>query len=140
MTAEPGKAVLFGQVFIDSDVETLPSMPASGGVVVAISGAAWRKISEQMGFQRDSLHRAQFGFRREWLRDIAARAAMDDGGRWVLTLDPGSYVLCLANLGGVPPDSAEYPISVHGCFPLVDVLPGKKKVDIHAGELGVYGR
>ena len=139
MKSEPSEAVLFGHVFIDSDVQTQPSYPASGAVVIAISVVGWREISEQTGLAPDAMHRARFSIRQEWLTDFAFQSEVDTEGRWLIRLEPGTYVICLANFRGLPNPGGN-PISVTGCFPIEDAVVGKTKIEIHAGELGVYGR
>ena len=138
--ANSQSARVAGRVFMTSDVVGMPEVTASTGTVFAIQSKRWGALSDEIGPDADSPQRAQFGFRREWVDLIEARAEIGVDGRWSLGLDPGDYVLCIGNLAGAAPDPESYPISVQGCLSPRNVSAGNTILDLYVGELGLSGR
>ena len=86
--ANSQSARIAGRVFMTSDVVSMPEVTASTGTVFAIKSERWGALSDEIGPDADDPQRAQFGFQREWVDLIEARAEIGADGRWSLGLEP----------------------------------------------------
>jgi hypothetical protein len=121
---------LTGQIFAASDVSGRPDEPLPAQMVLAIP---LLRASEILGQARLDLTDDRLRFQKARLRqaDPALRVTLSDaGGNYTLLLDPGEYVVCVADSETTPPG---FPATTRGCG-RTEVLPGAlRRVDISSG-------
>jgi len=123
-------AGLTGQVVAESDVSGQPDVSLPGQMVLAVPvekagkilGAGSERLTdEELRFLKANLPRA----------DPAIEVTLTDAaGNYTLLLDPGEYVLCVADSEKTPPD---FPATTRGCG-RTQVPPGElRQVDVSSG-------
>ncbi|HSM54764.1 MAG TPA: hypothetical protein VK879_01300, partial [Candidatus Sulfomarinibacteraceae bacterium] len=109
---EDGQSGVRGVVTAYSDVGSLPDEPlAQQTVVIMPLEAAGALLGTTPSPTPDELR-----FLQMMLPDRDERitlAVSDAAGRYEATLEPGEYVLCLADAAG--PSPTDYPLAVRGC-------------------------
>jgi hypothetical protein len=121
---------LTGVVLSASDVSGQPDLPLADQLLLAIPAA---KAGQFLGLQGEELAPARLRFLKAGLphRDSSIAVTLSDAaGRYTLLLEPGDYVLCVAESEEKPPD---FPATTRGCG-LVQVREGElRRVDISSG-------
>jgi hypothetical protein len=121
---------LTGQVIAESDVSGRPDEPLPGQMVLAVPVD---KAGEFLGVGGGSLTERDLRFLKASLpqADPAIAVTMSDAaGKYTLPLDPGEYILCVADTEETPPD---FPATTRGCGQ-TQVRSGElRQVDISSG-------
>jgi hypothetical protein len=121
---------LTGVALSASDVSGQPDLPLAGQLLLALpvsqAGAA-------LGLEGQDLSPERLRFLKAGLPQRDASMAVtrsDAAGRYTLLLEPGDYVLCVAESEQNPPD---FPATTRGCG-LAQVREGElRRVDISSG-------
>jgi hypothetical protein len=125
-----GPSGLTGQVISASDVSGQPDEPLPGQSVLAIP---IEKADEILGGGTSSLtnEKLRFWAARLPQKDPAIGFVLSDAaGKYTLILNPGEYILCVADSEKSPPD---FPMTTRGCG-RVQVPPGNlRRLDISRG-------
>jgi hypothetical protein len=125
-----GASGLSGTVLSASDVAGQPDQPLAKQLLLAVPAA---QAGGVLGLEGQELDPARLRFiKAELLRvDPSMTVTLSDAaGRYNLLLDPGEYVLCVADSEKSPPD---FPATTRGCG-LAMVLAGQLRcVDISSG-------
>jgi len=125
-----GPSGLTGRVTSASDVSGQPDKPLAGQMIIAVQAeragvilAAGGKAPDDQALRFWSATLAQ--------HDPAVTVTLSDAaGVYALALNPGEYILCVADSDKTPPD---FPVTTHGCG-RVQVPPGAlRRVDISRG-------
>ncbi len=123
-------AGLTGQVIGASDVTGQSDQALANQMVVAIPVA---QAQEFLGAGSERLTAAELRFLKANLpqADPAIVVTLSDAaGKYTLLLDPGEYILCLADSQKMPP---AFPATTRGCG-RTQVLPGElRRVDVSSG-------
>lgn len=136
---ESNRENVVGHVMAKSDVETIPDTPLQA-LVVAVPGDNMADLLSDVeidGVREDAYGRLNVSIPESaFARHGASHQLSDADGSYALTLPPGDYWLCLANI-----DSAEqeqiFPAFLYGCLP-ASVSEGERvEQDIFWGEAGV---
>jgi hypothetical protein len=117
-------------VVAESDVSGHPDVPLPGQMVLAVPiekageilGAGAQQLADnELRFLKADLPRA----------DPAIAVTLSDAaGKYTLLLEPGQYILCVADSEKTPPD---FPATTRGCG-RTEVPPGElRRVDISSG-------
>jgi hypothetical protein len=121
---------LAGVVLSASDVTGQPDQPLAGQLLVALPAA---QAGEVLGLGSQTLDPARLRFIKASLpqKDSSMAVTLSDAdGRYTLLLNPGEYVLCVADSEKSP---ADFPATTRGCG-LATVLAGRiRQVDISSG-------
>lgn len=132
LTQTPGElsSGLTGQVFAESDVAGQANQPLPGQIILvipderakAILGAGGNEVTdENLRFLRVNLPQ----------KDPAVMVTQsDEGGQYRVELEPGAYVLCLADSEGDPPN---FPVTTRGCGRTQVTAGEMRQVDISSG-------
>jgi hypothetical protein len=121
---------LTGSIVAESDVSGQPDEPLPGQMVLAVPV---EKAPEILGVVMKSPAAGELRFLKADLpqADPAMTVTTSDAaGDYTLLLDPGEYILCLADTEKTPPG---FPATTRGCG-LTQVPPGElRRVDISSG-------
>jgi hypothetical protein len=128
--ARGGRSGLAGQVIAASDVAGRPDTPLAQQLVLAVR---FEQSAGLLGIGDQTLAPATLRFLKVLIpaADPAIHTAVSDAtGAYDLVLDPGSYVICLAESEQQPPG---FPARTRGCG-RSEVPPGVvKRVDLSSG-------
>jgi hypothetical protein len=129
-TAAREPSGLTGVVLSASDVSGQPDQPLADQLLLALPLDTAGGV---LGVGSQELDPARLRFLKAGLphRDPARAVTVSEAdGRYTLLLDPGDYVLCVAEAVSTPPD---FPTTTRGCG-LVKVEAGQlRRVDISSG-------
>jgi hypothetical protein len=121
---------LVGQIIAESDVSGQPDEPLPDQMVLAVP---IEKAGEILGEGGISPPAEELRFLKANLLQADPAIAFtlsDAAGNYTLLLDPGEYILCLADSESTPPG---FPATTRGCG-LTQVPPGElRHVDISSG-------
>ena len=127
---ETGSAGLSGRIIAESDVSGQADQPLPGQMVLAVP---LEKAAEILGAGSQSLANEELRFLKANLpqADPAITVTTSDAaGNYTLLLDPGEYVLCVADSDTMQPG---FPAATRGCG-RTQVPPGElRRVDISSG-------
>jgi hypothetical protein len=130
LTTKTGSAGLTGQIVAESDVTGQADQPLPGQMVLAIPV---EKAGEILGAGGKSLTGEELRFLKADLSQADAAIAVttsDAAGNYTLLLDPGEYILCVADSDTTPPG---FPATTRGCGQ-TQVPPGAlRRVDVSSG-------
>lgn len=114
---EPGAERIHGHVTHVSDVSSIEDSRYSSGVVLAIGNDAWKPMADslEIGTRTAGFEIPEDGFRKA----VAGSAPLGRDGTFSISVPPGSYMICVANLGE---SSSAPPAYVYGCAEL-ELLP-----------------
>ncbi|MEJ2600793.1 MAG: hypothetical protein P8Z00_20850 [Anaerolineales bacterium] len=121
---------LTGVVLSASDVTGQPDEPLPDQMLLALPAAEAGAI---LGLGEQELTPVRLRFLKADLPQAGPSmtvAVSGSSGRYTLLLEPGAYVLCVAESQVSPPD---FPVTTRGCG-LTTVLPGQlRRVDVSSG-------
>jgi hypothetical protein len=130
MAPEPKPTGLIGQVLSYSDISGQPDEPLPDQMVLAFPS---EMAGEILGSGPMSLTDDELRFMKANLSGANPAIAVtlsDAAGEYTLHLDPGAYILCLADSDKIPPD---FPARTRGCGRVVVARGELKRVDISSG-------
>lgn len=134
------EAAVFGTAFHLSDVQTLPNIPLTNSVVLAVPHNVWLTWGPSLvSISSDNLRRLQ----RRWDSQLmpldgVTTAVIDEKGRYKMEIETGEYVFCLADTNSSLNDAPKLPNVLVGCTEKLTIAPLPYALDLRFGELGVY--
>ena len=121
---------LAGQIVAESDVSGQADQPLPGQMVLAVP---LEKAAEILGAGSQSLANEDLRFLKANLPQADPAIAVttsDAAGNYTLLLDPGEYILCVADSDKTPPG---FPAATRGCGRTVVPQGELRRVDISSG-------
>lgn len=114
----PEKAIVTGQVIHKSDIMTIPDFPEEG-TILAISSDDFDSFLVEAGFADEFVKSELWHFQGAVLDEIASKyfiasATLNSEGRFSMSLNRGTYILCLTNTRKQSP--GELPVRFQGCL------------------------
>lgn len=129
-STDPGSSGLMGKIFAESDVSGQPDVPLPEQMILAIPVDA---AEDLLGVPAGQLSDRDLRFMRADLPQTDPRMTAtlsDSDGYYELPLEPGDYILCVADSEETPPD---FPAHTRGCG-RAQVYPGRMSmVNISSG-------
>lgn len=142
--ADDGPILVEGTVMYISDTPDVPDHPLEHGRILAISGAQWHALLEQL-----STGLASPGSRPEpavlqvaltgpaLTNHVQAEAALQSGGRYAIRLQSGTYVFCLADLNPKSSGAASGQAVLYGCTDPIGNIARIRRLRLSYGEGGL---
>lgn len=139
------KSGIYGGVFHKTDHPTVFELllpfwrsPFHSGLIVVTPSDSFTHLADTINIFLDSgLYVAGFQIDKDVLVAYKGMSvSVGKNGRYLLSVPPGNYMLCLANVG-LPPPEEDFPARVSGCIEVTVHEDKWTKQDIFFGRAGI---
>jgi hypothetical protein len=132
-----------GHLLSLSDVATIPDMPLAGVAVFAVAADQFGALLADAGVAPAAPGSLQWLGQLQvaagsWSHYVVASDSTAADGGYHLDLDPGSYVVCMANIDDRDP--SRRPVAVDGCVPLNVRADAETPLELRVGLQGLVSQ